>query len=166
MSLPLPELEELDELLEELLLEEEELLLDELEEDELLLEDELPELLEEEELLEDIRSASAPFSASTWARPQSSPNSASISALIWASSSAETCALSLLELELEDELLELFDDELDEDFELEDDDELFFFLLFFDFFDEPEEELEEELLLLDEDLLSELEDELLLEVPT
>ena len=165
MSLPLPELEELDELLEELLLEEEELLLDELEEDELLLEDELLELLEEEELLEDIRSASAPFSASTWARPQSSPNSASISALIWASSSAETCALSLLELELEDELLELFDDELDEDFELEDDDELFF-LLFFDFFDEPEEELEEELLLLDEDLLLELEDELLLEDPT
>ena len=162
MSLPLPELDELDELLEELLLEEEELLLDELEEDELLLEDELPELLEEEELLEDIRSASAPFSASTWARPQSSPNSASISALIWASSSAETCAFSLLELELEDELLELFDDEL-EDFELVEDDELFFF---FDFFDEPEEELEEELLLLDEDLLEELEDELLLEDPT
>ena len=164
MSLPLPELDELDELLEELLLEEEELLLDELEEDELLLlEEELLELLEEEELLEDIRSASAPFSASTWARPQSSPNSASISALIWASSSAETCALSLLELELEDELFELFDDELDEDFELDEDEELF--LLFFDFFDE-EEELEEELLLLDEDLLEELEDELVLEDPT
>ena len=91
LSLPLPELDELDELLEELL-EEEELLLDELEEDELLLlEDELLlELLEEEELLEDIRSASAPFSASTWARPQSSPNSASISALIYASSSRVT----------------------------------------------------------------------------
>ena len=161
MSLPLPELDELDELLEELLLEEEELLLDELEEDELLLEDELPELLEEEELLEDIRSASAPFSASTWARPQSSPNSASISALIWASSSAETCAFSLLELELEDELLELFDDEL-EDFELVEDEEEFF-LLFFDFFDD--EELELELLLLDdeEDLPSSLEDDELLE---
>ena len=91
LSLPLPELDELDELLEELLLEEEELLLDELEEDELLLlEEELLELLEEEELLEDIRSASAPFSASTWARPQSSPNSASISALIYASSSRVT----------------------------------------------------------------------------
>ena len=92
MSLPLPELDELDELLEEELLEEEELLLDELEEDELLLEDELLELLEEEELLEDIRSASAPFSASTWARlePQSSPNSAAISALIYASSSLVT----------------------------------------------------------------------------
>ena len=65
LSLPLLELDELDELLEEELLEEEELLLDELEEDELLLlDDELLELLEDE-LLEDIRSASAPFSAST-----------------------------------------------------------------------------------------------------
>ena len=76
-------LSELDELLEELLLEEDELLLEEeellLEEEELLLEEDELLLLE---LLEDIRSASAPFSASTWAMPQSSPYSASISALI------------------------------------------------------------------------------------
>ena len=82
--------------------------------------------------------------------------------MIWASSSAVTCAFLSLELEFEDEeFFELFDDELDEEeFDEEEDEE--FFLLFLHFFDDLSEELELELelLLLDDDEdLPELEDD-------